>query len=177
VSTEADTWWAEQEEMGYPCPSCGHRHDAPRTVCAICWSLGVMPAPAPDDDAVFVYGTLKADYGNSRCWRAYDGTSRPATAEGITLLGAGRAIPYATEAEHPHGPAVGELVTVPEEGRADAMWEMDALEGVPHHYRRSTCWVTVDGERRPAWVYVQAHDWDDRGMVPCPTNEWNGWRR
>lgn len=125
---------------------------------------------------VFVYGTLRPQFGNAIVWERYGATclhDGHAHADGYGLGYSHGAFPYMHEAEGRS--AVGALVMPLYETAADRrmLADLDALEGVPHHYQRIDLIVqTPDGPVR-AWAYTVAPRADLR---PVPGDNWTAWK-
>ena len=127
----------------------------------------------------FVYGTLRPRCGNDRLWqdRATARHDGECFVLGHKLVTRGW-FPYLVPAVTAQ--TIGALI-VPHPGQLDeVLARMDILEGVPHHYERTTIAVlTPDGIER-AWTYVPT-DPSDWLLPEVPTNEgrydWKEFRR
>lgn len=99
---------------------------------------------------VFVYGTLKRGHGNYHLLEASTYIGQALTMESFTLYGDG--IPYCCREGHAPLPVRGELYRVSDE----ALARLDRLEGVPHHYQRTTV-LTISplGFAQDAFIYTK----------------------
>lgn len=117
------------------------------------------------NDTVFVYGTLKKGYGNSRIFTRHEAEylGSKVTKDAYVLGDIG--FPYlfshsATEGldEVLFKPVVGDLWRVP---NSMCLASLDSLEGVPSHYERHL--IKLEGDIE-AWTYMQM---DSRALSRC----------
>lgn len=97
------------------------------------------------ENLVFTYGTLKRGHGNNRLLATSEFLAPAVTDAEFMLLQVG--FPIACLEGSPKYPVLGEIWKCDDETLA----RLDRLEGVPHHYQRTT--VTV---RTPAGYWL--HD-------------------
>lgn len=120
---------------------------------------------------IFVYGTLRPGWGNSRTWA---GIARPmhdglVTVDGYRLVSNG-AFPYAIPAE---GETTTGCLIAPDADCYDmALARMDHLEGVPHHYRRISVGVEMPNALMVAWLYTPADPEVYADLRSVPGNDW-----
>lgn len=125
---------------------------------------------------VFVYGTLRPDFGNARilegsAFAKYDGKSR---IDNHRLVSNG-GFPYCIPAE---GSTTYGCLIVPFADEYDrVLRHMDALEGVPLHYTRETVAVTCPDGVVMAWVYIPADPGHVAGLREVWNNDWTAHTR
>lgn len=133
---------------------------------------------------VFVYGSLRVGYHNSRLIDAFEHERRMGTVQGFDLFANGISYPFATRGS---GQIVGEIVDFADKGDSYsyALKRLDALEGYDPretlHYFYVRIIVTVidsQGNEVKAWMYV-ASDFiadDIRRKHPyIPSGDWREW--
>lgn len=119
---------------------------------------------------LFVYGTLKAGYGNHRI---IDGAILLGTAESAqpSYVMWGRGFPFIAESNHGHK-VRGEIYTVSDQQLAHC----DRLEGHPDWYRREQRTFHVNGLPVVAWVYLQPSGRVPAGICRQPVDGVLEWR-
>ena len=129
---------------------------------------------------VFVYGTLKSDYGNNRVITGDGGGFKlndAQTVEGtFKMYGHGMPFPYATLDNDDGGMIIGEVYRT----TLEAFVRCDSLEGYPSFYNRKIIQViTPSGQTCEAWIYfsesehreetrIMSGNFDDRESVRYP---------
>lgn len=109
-----------------------------------------MMDPLKVTNKVFVYGTLKAGYGNNRLLEKAKFIGEAVTQKAFSLSDCG--FPYMHNGDERH-PVRGEIYEIDEE----ILRNLDILEGVDYgHYSRGTLQAQKlgDGEAVMAWAYV-----------------------
>jgi gamma-glutamylaminecyclotransferase len=132
----------------------------------------------------FVYGTLRSGHGNNRVMFEKGGDARligRATTREKFFLGDG-GFPRASEFTHPRAPTAmrGKVVGEVWEVNAEALANMDHLEGHPNFYTRRKVRCTLeDGSTTTAWIYLtmsMAHRPSARSLIK-PVNGKVEWLR
>lgn len=119
---------------------------------------------------VFVYGTLLRKQSNHRLLARSEFVST-AEVRGIEMFVTHGAFPYCTVTQNPDHVVKGELFSVDERTLDD----LDALEGVPTHYKRIThpCRLP-DDTVRDAFMYVVPYRAYPSVAIG---SSWAAWRR
>lgn len=107
-------------------------------------------------EVMFVYGTLKKGYGNNRFMSSAKFLGKATSINRWQLIGEDAPFPYLlgiAPANKPGHYIVGEVYEVP----PHAIPAIDALEGVPTHYRKASITVVLNGKTTVASTYVKAH--------------------
>lgn len=102
---------------------------------------------------LFVYGTLKGDYGNNRLMVGGI-KEKDAELKGFTLEGAG--IPVALKTGNPEHCVKGEIWNVPSD---IVLTLIDSLESHPDGYRRT--WIEDEGG---LWIYLYNHHYEHENL-------------
>ncbi|GGR74851.1 gamma-glutamylcyclotransferase [Deinococcus seoulensis] len=140
-----------------------------------------MTTPTPDPRAVFVYGTLMPGERNAHvARRGGPFSAQEASLGGHDLLHLHpEGYPALRPSAAPPGtqaPVRGYLLTYTPQAWAAALPFLDHLEGLHEHpplYRREQVKVvTLDGQSRPAWVYLYAREDRLRGAQLLPGGDW-----
>lgn len=123
-----------------------------------------------DTIPVFVYGTLRPGWGNSRRWTGrgearHDGT---ATVRGFRLVSNG-AFPFALP--DADSVAVGALIYPHPDHYAAVLDDLDHLEGYPRFYDRIMVVIDTPAGHVKAWIYVPVELYDD--LPPVEGNDWS----
>ena len=130
-----------------------------------------MTDTTADYTPVFVYGTLRPGWGNSRLWEGrgaamHDGA---ATVTGFALVSGG-AFPFAIPAAD--SVAVGALIYPDVDVYDEVLEALDRLEGYPRFYDRIMVVVDTPAGRVKAWIYTPADHGRYDDMPPVPGNNW-----
>lgn len=118
---------------------------------------------------VFVYGTLRSEFGNHRTFGASVKEILRAQLDGATMVANG--IPYVYRT--PHGAVVGELITIDPPQYDETLQRLDQLEGyrgpnAHNFYNREIVDVTTrNGETIKAYTYLVDDSYlNDNQLVP-----------
>lgn len=134
-------------------------------------------------EAVFVYGSLRVGGYNFPLVEQFVVGVHMAALPGFLMFGQYQPFPFIAHnndpLRFPGARVIGEVLWLDSSHRQLAMNRLDALEGVPHHYRREL--VTVDLIGRPlvhvdAWTYTRT---PLRVEIPAviPSGDWHKRRR
>ena len=128
------------------------------------------------NEFVFVYGTLKKGYGNSRIFLRHGAEYMGQWVTKHSYILGDIGFPYMFDREATSGysedlfkQVVGDLWHIPNEACLAAL---DGLEGVPHHYQRNI--ITLE-DGTEAWSYLQHDDTNLRFCSYCDITEDNQW--
>lgn len=112
---------------------------------------------------VFVYGSLKAGYGNHSLLAQSIFLGKYFTRDEhyvMADLGAFPGVLYKPHNGHQHGMIEGELYSVED----NTLKALDRLEGHPNFYKREE--VYLEGYEKPVWMYIlqTSYGWE-KGVV------------
>jgi len=104
---------------------------------------------------VFVYGTLKRGYGNSKLLEGATFLGKARTQERWAMIGKGAAFPYLLEENEKGFHILGEVYVVSDE----ELNRLDNLEGYPYHYTKQSITVNYsdDLSSEEVIVYTKTH--------------------
>jgi len=171
------------------CHECGAQHlHTEEEECVVCKALGRAKKYSPyyygynfnnnfDNkgvDLVFVYGTLKRNFGNHYIMKEAGGKFKrnAMTLDNLYIMGGG-GIPYVNKSNKDAGKIKGELYKVKN------FAPLDELEGHPTFYKRELVEVVKEnGEIIKAWMYIYTGkieprlDWKKGGCYEFPNYDY-----